>query len=45
LYLAYIMLYTAQYLHKNNKIIGDVRPKNIFLFEDGHIQLNCLASF
>jgi hypothetical protein len=32
MYLAYIILNAAQKLHQNNEIIGDVRPRNIFLF-------------
>ena len=35
LYLSYIMLYSAEKIHAKNAIIGDIRPKNIFLFQDG----------
>jgi serine/threonine protein kinase len=44
-YMLYRICEIAAKVHEKNIIIGDIRPKNIFLFPEGEIALNCKATF
>lgn len=44
-YLIYTLLNAANYFHKKGKKIGDVRPGNIFISEDGSVKTACIYSW
>ena len=44
-YLIYTLTYTGHLLHADNNLVGDVRPENIFISEDGDIKCSTLYTF
>ena len=44
-YLLYSLAYTGFLFHSNDDLIGDVRPENVFIGEEGNIQIATLYTF
>jgi serine/threonine protein kinase len=44
-YLLFILIESAYYIHKSDKIVGDIRPLNIFINEDGEIKIATRYTF
>lgn len=40
----YVIARVGRQFERGNIKIGDVRPKNVLMNQDGHIKLYCLAS-
>jgi hypothetical protein len=44
LYLVYVIARVGRQFERGNTKIGDIRPDNVLMNQDGHIKLFCLAS-
>ncbi len=44
-YLVYTLLSAAFTYHREGKKVGDMRPDNIFINEDGQVQVACIDSW
>ncbi len=39
------LLSAAEMFHSKNKKVGDIRPENVFISEDGSVKVTCLVSW
>ena len=44
-YLVLTLLSAANYFHGQNRKVGDIRPQNIFISEDGSVKVACIYSW